>query len=43
MAMLGRKKVAFHESHFFENVGLFIFALGALVGLWYLMTTVVNW
>ncbi|HZO80124.1 MAG TPA: hypothetical protein VFB33_00385 [Candidatus Binataceae bacterium] len=41
--MLGRKKVAFHENHFAENAGMFIFTLGALLGLWYLVTTVINW
>ncbi len=41
--MFGRKKVAFQESHFVENLGMFVFALAALIGLWYLTTTVINW
>lgn len=41
--MLGRKRVAFQENHFVENAGMFIFTLGALVGLWFLVSTVINW
>ena len=38
-----RKKSAFNESHFWENVGMFVFVLAGLVGLWYMMTNVIAW
>jgi hypothetical protein len=41
--MLRRKKIAFQETHLWENAGMFIFAMAALAALWFLMTTVINW
>lgn len=38
-----RKKTAFSESHFWENVGMLVFVLAGLVGLWYMMTNVIAW
>jgi hypothetical protein len=38
-----RKKTAFNEGHFWENVGMFVFVLAGLVGLWYMMTNVISW
>lgn len=38
-----RRKTAFHESHFWETVGMFVFVAAGLTGLWYMMTAVINW
>jgi hypothetical protein len=38
-----RKKTAFNESHFWENVGIFVFVVAGLAGLWYLVNDVITW
>ena len=38
-----RRKTAFNESHFWENVRMFVFVVAGLVGLWYMMTNVISW
>jgi hypothetical protein len=38
-----RRKTAFNEGHFWENIGLFVFMAAGLVGLWYVMTNVISW
>jgi len=38
-----RRKTAFNEGHFWENVGMFVFMAAGLVALWYVMTNVISW
>jgi len=38
-----RRKTAFNESHFWENVRMFVFVVAGLFGLWYMMTNVISW
>jgi hypothetical protein len=38
-----RRKIAFQQSNFWENAGMFVFALAGLAFLWFLMTNVINW
>jgi hypothetical protein len=38
-----RRKTAFNESHFWENLRMFLFVVAGLVGLWYMMTNVISW
>jgi hypothetical protein len=38
-----KKKTAFNEGHFWENVGMFIFVAAGLVGLWYMMNNILAW
>jgi hypothetical protein len=38
-----RRKSAFNEGHFWENIGLFVFLVAGMIGLWYVMTTVISW
>jgi hypothetical protein len=38
-----RRKSAFNEGHFWENIGMFVFVAAGLVALWYMMTSVISW
>jgi hypothetical protein len=38
-----RRKTAFNEGHFWENIGMFLFVVAGMIGLWYIMSTVMNW
>jgi len=38
-----RKRTAFNESHFWENVRMFLFLAAGLFALWYVMTKVISW
>ena len=38
-----RRKSAFNEGHFWENIRMFVFVLVGLAGLWYLMANVISW
>ena len=38
-----RKKTAFNESHFWENIGMFVFVVAGLVALWYVMSNILTW
>ena len=38
-----RRKSAFSQSHFWENVGMFLFVVAGLVGLWYVINDVLSW
>ncbi len=38
-----RRKTAFNQSHFWENIGLFLFVVAGLVGLWYVINNVLSW
>jgi hypothetical protein len=38
-----RRKTAFNEGHFWENVRMFVFMAAGLVALWYVMTNVISW
>jgi hypothetical protein len=38
-----RRKSAFKEGHFWENVGLLVFFVAGLVALMYIMTNVLSW
>jgi hypothetical protein len=38
-----RKKSAFNEGHFWENIAMFVFVLAGLAGLWYMMNNVISW
>jgi hypothetical protein len=38
-----RRKSAFNQGHFWENIGMFLFMAAGLVGLWYVMTNVISW
>lgn len=43
--MLGRRKrkSAFQQSDFWDNIGIAVFAAVALYAVWYVMTTVLKW
>jgi hypothetical protein len=38
-----RRKSAFNQGHFWENLGMFVFMAAGLAGLWYMMTNVISW
>jgi len=38
-----RRKSAYTGGHFWENIGLFVFFVAGLAGLWYTMTNVISW
>jgi hypothetical protein len=38
-----RRKSAFNEGHFWENVGMLVFVVAGLVALLYIMTNVLSW
>lgn len=38
-----RRKTAFSEGHFWENVGIFLFVVAGMAGLLYLMSNVITW
>jgi len=38
-----RRKTAFNEGHFWENIGMFLFVVAGMIGLLYIMSTVMNW
>lgn len=38
-----RRKRAFQQSNFWDNAGIAIFVVVSLIGLWFLMTSVIKW
>lgn len=38
-----RSKIAFHENYLWDNARMVVFAVVALIGLWYLVNSITNW